>query len=66
MAGYFRGWVDDVIQYVYTTLNSIPRVLLIAAAVLMLQVYIDHIPDCSRPRRNAPTIRLLSCVSSWA
>ena len=24
MAGYFRGWVDDVIQYVYTTLNSIP------------------------------------------
>ena len=38
MAGYFRGWVDDVIQYVYTTLNSIPGVLLIAAAVLMMQV----------------------------
>ena len=24
MAGYFKGWVDDVIQYIYTTLNSIP------------------------------------------
>jgi peptide/nickel transport system permease protein len=24
VAGYFRGWVDDVIQYVYTVLNSIP------------------------------------------
>ena len=24
MAGYFRGWIDDIIQYVYTTLNSIP------------------------------------------
>ena len=24
MAGYFRGWIDDVIQYLYTTLNSIP------------------------------------------
>ena len=45
MAGYFSGWVDDVIQYVYTTLNSIPGVLLIAAAVLMMQVYIDTHPD---------------------
>ena len=40
-AGYFGGWVDDVIQYVYTVLNSIPAVLLIAAAVLMAQVYIE-------------------------
>ena len=38
-AGYFRGWVDDVIQYLYTTLSSIPGVLLIAAAALMLEVY---------------------------
>ncbi|MCB1857922.1 MAG: ABC transporter permease [Gammaproteobacteria bacterium] len=42
MAGYFRGWVDDVIQYVYTTLNSIPGVLLIAAAILMLQIYMSN------------------------
>jgi peptide/nickel transport system permease protein len=40
-AGYFRGLVDDVIQYIYTTLNSIPGVLLIAASVLMVQVYVD-------------------------
>lgn len=39
-AGYFRGWVDDVIQYIYTTLSSIPSVLLIAAAILSVQVYI--------------------------
>jgi peptide/nickel transport system permease protein len=39
IAGYFRGWIDDMIQYVYTTLSSIPSVLLISAAVLMLQVY---------------------------
>jgi len=42
LAGYFRGWVDDVIQYVYTTLNSIPSVLLIAAAILMVQVYMAN------------------------
>jgi peptide/nickel transport system permease protein len=45
MAGYFKGWVDDVIQYFYTTLNSIPGVLLIAAAVLMMQVVIDRHSD---------------------
>lgn len=39
LAGYFGGWVDDLIQYLYTTLNSIPSVLLIAAAILMLQVH---------------------------
>lgn len=44
-AGYFKGWVDDIIQYVYTTLTSIPGVLLIAACVLMMQVYIDNNPD---------------------
>jgi peptide/nickel transport system permease protein len=41
MAGYLRGWVDEVIQYIYTLLASIPDVLLIAASVLMLQVFID-------------------------
>ena len=44
-AGYFKGWVDDVIQYLYTTLSSIPGVLLIAAAVLMMQVWIETHPD---------------------
>lgn len=41
MAGYLRGWVDEVIQYIYTLLASIPDVLLIAASVLLLQVFID-------------------------
>jgi peptide/nickel transport system permease protein len=45
MAGYFRGWVDDIIQYVYTTLSSIPGVLLIAAAILSLQVYMGNHPE---------------------
>jgi peptide/nickel transport system permease protein len=45
MAGYFKGWVDDVVQYLYTTLSSIPGILLIAASVLLFQVYIDLHPD---------------------
>jgi peptide/nickel transport system permease protein len=41
MAGYFKGWVDEAIQYFYTVLSSIPNILLIAALVLMVQVFLD-------------------------
>lgn len=44
-AGYFRGWVDDVVQYIYTTLSSIPGILLIAASVLLIDVYIETNPE---------------------
>ncbi len=70
MAGYFRGWVDDVIQYLYTTLNSIPGVLLIAAAVLMLQVYLDNHADEFASMAERADLRLLFLclilgVTSW-
>ncbi len=45
LAGWFRGWVDEVVQYLYTTLSSVPSVLLIAACVLMVQVWLDKHPD---------------------
>ena len=35
MAGYFGGWIDDAVQYVYTTLMSIPSILLMVAFMLM-------------------------------
>lgn len=41
VAGYFKGWADEAIQYLYTVLSSIPNILLIAACVLMVQVFID-------------------------
>ena len=59
MAGYFRGWMDDVIQYVYTTLNSIPGVLLIAASVLMMQVVIDRHPEWFSVAAQRADFRLL-------
>ncbi|HEY1058407.1 MAG TPA: ABC transporter permease [Limnobacter sp.] len=57
-AGYFGGWVDDIIQYVYTTLNSIPSVLLIAATVLMLQVALDANPDAFASAIEKADLRL--------
>jgi peptide/nickel transport system permease protein len=62
-AGYFRGWIDDAIQYVYTTLNSIPSVLLIAATVLMMQVWLDKNPEFfPTAAQRADARLLLLCV----
>ena len=70
MAGYFRGWVDDIIQYTYTTLSSIPGVLLIAAAILSLQVYMANHPESfDNVAARADTRLLFLCiilgVTSW-
>jgi peptide/nickel transport system permease protein len=69
-AGYFRGWMDDVIQYIYTVLSSIPSVLLIAAAVLMMQVTIEkHAEWFSSSVERADLRLLFLClilgVTSW-
>ena len=70
LAGYVGGWVDDVIQYLYTTLSSIPGVLLIAAAVLMMQVVIDTHPEWFATSAERADARLLALclilgMTSW-
>lgn len=69
-AGLFRGWIDDVIQYLYTTLNSIPGILLIAAAVLVMQTMIMNNPHWFETATERADIRLLVLVlilglTSW-
>jgi len=70
MAGYFKGRTDDVIQYIYTTINAIPGILLIAALVLILQVYMDeHASDYASALERSDLKLLLLCVilalTSW-
>ncbi len=36
LAGYFRRWVDEIVQYLYSTLASIPEVLLLVAIIMVL------------------------------
>lgn len=69
-AGYFGGLVDDVIQYIYTTLSSIPGVLLITASVLSMQTYIANHPDkFTTLSQNADARLLALCfilgLTSW-
>ncbi len=70
MAGYFRGIIDDVVQYLYTTLSSIPGVLLIAASILILQVYMANHPEqFDTIAMRADTRLLFLCIilgiTSW-
>ena len=70
MAGYFRGRTDDVIQYIYTTLNSIPGVLLIAASILIIQTLLDRHPDWFETVSERADARLLALclilgITSW-
>lgn len=69
-AGYFKGWVDDLIQYLYTTLNSIPGVLLIAAAVLVMQSILAQNQDWFGSTEERADLRLLFLIlilgiTSW-
>jgi peptide/nickel transport system permease protein len=66
MAGYLGGWVDDVIQYVYTTLSSIPNILLISAAMLIVQTKTaSQVSDLAADQRLLYLCLVLG-VTSWA
>ena len=71
LAGWFRGWVDEVVQYLYTTLSSVPNVLLIAACVLMVQVALDKHPEWFETGAERSDVKVfLLCfilgVTGWA
>ena len=71
LAGYYKGRVDDAIQYLYTVLSSIPSVLLIAAFVLMIQVFIDKNPQMFETGLERADIRLFLLaailgITGWA
>ncbi|MEO5772212.1 MAG: ABC transporter permease [Burkholderiaceae bacterium] len=71
MAGYFKGWVDEAIQYLYTVLSSVPNILLIAACVLMVQVFLDKHPELFETGLERADLKLfLLCavlgLTGWA
>jgi peptide/nickel transport system permease protein len=70
-AGYFKGWVDDAVQYSYTTLSSIPSILLIASSVLLFNVFIENNQELFELGLQKADARFLGLcfilgVTSWA
>jgi peptide/nickel transport system permease protein len=37
LAGYYGGWIDDLIQYIYQVLSSIPGILLLIAMLMVME-----------------------------
>ncbi len=54
LAGYFRRRVDDAIQYIYTTLASIPEILLLVAIIM-----------CSPWGKGLGTMSIALGVTGW-
>jgi len=65
LAGYFGGWVDDVIQYVYSTLESIPDILLIAAAMLIFQVGLSEKETIVSADERLVYLCIIMGITSW-
>ncbi len=69
-AGFFGGLVDDVIQYIYITISSVPGVLLIAASVLSMHVFIVNHPEwfstiTARSDARLVALCLILGLTSW-
>jgi ABC-type dipeptide/oligopeptide/nickel transport system permease subunit len=43
LAGYFGGWVDDIITWIYTTFTNIPELLLLIAIAIAIGKGIDTV-----------------------
>jgi peptide/nickel transport system permease protein len=65
LAGYFGGWVDDVVQYVYTTLSSIPDILLISAAMLILSVGLTREETVLSADKRLVYLCIIMGITSW-
>ena len=65
LAGYLGGWVDDLIQYVYTTLSSIPDILLIAAAMLIFQVGLAEQETVISADQRLVYLCVILGITSW-
>lgn len=70
LAGYYRGWVDDLIQFLYTALNAMPGVLLIAASMLVMDTALARHPEAFGSLQARADVRLLALclilgMTSW-
>jgi peptide/nickel transport system permease protein len=65
LAGYFGGRIDDIIQYIYTTLSSIPDILLIAAAMLISQVGLTAKETMLSADERLVYLCIIMGITSW-
>ena len=50
LAGYYGGWIDDTIQYIYQVLSSIPGILLLIAMLMVTSATCAPVRRCCIPK----------------
>lgn len=69
-AGYFGGWIDDLIQFLYTVISSIPSVLLIGASLLSWQLFQENFYPYWSSTKQADVRLVVICfllgITNWA
>jgi peptide/nickel transport system permease protein len=65
IAGYFRGWVDSVIIWLFSTVNSIPWVLLMVACAYALKGRDFRLFGHEITLIGAPAIIMALGLTSW-
>ena len=65
IAGYFGGIIDDIIQYIYSTLASIPSVLLIVSFMLLVELGEDVLDIALRADRRLLSLCIIMGITSW-
>jgi len=62
-AGYYGGWVDGVVQWLYSTLSSVPDLVLLAVlAYMFTDSYFD---DNTRPFISLVPVYVAMCMTFW-
>ena len=61
MAGYFRGWVDDLVLWILSTLDTIPYIVLIMAFAVILR----EKPVFGFKLRGITAVYLAMGLTSW-
>lgn len=61
IAGYFKGWIDELIVWFFTTVNSIPYIILILAFAFVLQGKTLF----GYPLRGISVVYLVIGLTSW-
>jgi peptide/nickel transport system permease protein len=65
ISGYFRGWVDDIIVWFYTTLGTIPYILLVMAFAVVLREHEFSFFGKEFTIRGMTAVYLAIGLTSW-
>ena len=58
LAGFFGGWIDDAVQFLYTTLSSIPWILLVVCFMLVFS-------EASNSDERLPLLCVVMGLTGW-